>query len=118
MQVAAVDLQGRQTIAAFAANLGTHDAQRIDDPPHRPLALLPRITARCAIDLSPGTLMSPRSGFLIGSIRFILPSLRNLPTNIVGAGKFFFQKRTLAIANPAMEPFQVLDVIAQGTAQR
>ena len=53
--------------------------------------MLPKITARWAIDLSPGTVMSPCSGFLIGSMRFMVSALRNLRANLVGAGKLPFQ---------------------------
>jgi hypothetical protein len=34
--------------------------------------------------------ISPRSGFLIGSTRFILAQSWNLSADFIGAGKFFF----------------------------
>jgi hypothetical protein len=37
----------------------------------RPCAILAKITARWPMDLSPGTLISPRKGRLVGSIRFM-----------------------------------------------
>ena len=50
---------------------------RLSSPPDRlkmvlrPCAILAKITARWPMDLSPGTLISPRRGRLVGSIRFM-----------------------------------------------
>ncbi len=52
--------------------------RELSSPPERlkirllPCATLPRMTARCAIDLSPGTVISPCNGWSIGSMRFMI----------------------------------------------
>src|SRR5919108_2173940 len=82
----------------------------------RPSATPAKMTARWAIDLSPGTVSSPRSGCWLSAIRSTLCNLRYLRSNLIGPRELSFELRALAILNPTFELFQILDVIAQAFA--
>src|SRR5678816_413514 len=69
------------------------------------------------MDLSPGTAMTPWSGFLIGSIRFMIMRLGNLRAGFISAHKFLFQQAALFVANPSVKLFEIFDVVAQRPTQ-
>src|SRR5688500_3342187 len=83
-----------------------------------PWAIADKITARWAIDLSPGTVIAPRRASFAGSIRFIVGPSRNLRADLIRPGKLSFQQRALAVANPAVEPLQIFTVVAERAAER
>src|SRR5205807_8920498 len=77
-----------------------------------------KIIDRRAIDLSPCTVNSPRNGLMISAIRFTSCKLGYLPSDLIGAGKFSFEQRPPTFLDPALEPFEILDVVAQSLPDR
>src|SRR4030095_496299 len=72
------------------------------------------------MDLSPGTLLSPRRGRMVGSIRFMCKGLLNLRADFVGPRKLLFQQSAFALLNPKLQLLKVFNIVperlAHGTA--
>src|SRR6185436_11609241 len=45
------------------------------------------------------------------------PTLRDLAPYLVSPSKLFFQPRARAVFNPTMQSLQIMDVVAQGSAE-
>ena len=65
----------------------------------------------------PGTVISPCNGCVNRFDAFHDPTLRDLAPYLVSASKLFFQPRARSVFNPAMQPLQIANVIAQGSAE-
>src|SRR5437016_5870633 len=48
----------------------------------------------------------------------VLQKLGYLPSDLIGAGKFSFEQRPPTLLDPALEPFEILDVVAQSLPER
>ena len=79
----------------------------------RPRATEAKITARCAMDLSPGTEIVPHRGFLTGSIRLITFTSRNQRASFIGSSEITLQQRPFSVPNPAIEALEIFDVIGE-----
>ena len=79
----------------------------------RPRATEAKITARCAMDLSPGTEIVPHRGLLTGSIRLITFTSRNQRASFIGSSEITLQQRPFSVPNPAIEALEIFDVIGE-----